>query len=162
MIEIKEIQKEQLPIVKQIVYKTWPDAYGEILKPAQIKYMLELFYNLPYLEKSMEQGHRYFVCFENEIPLGFIGIQALDGVLKLHKLYVLPEAQGKKIGVLLFQKAEAVTAEQGLNRLILNVNRFNKAIDFYKRMGMNIFKEEDIHIGHGYLMEDYVMEKKIS
>jgi len=43
----------------------------------------------------------------------------------------------------------------------LNVNRFNKAFAFYKKMGFEIVAEENIEIGNGYLMEDYKMEKKL-
>jgi catechol-2,3-dioxygenase len=46
-----------------------------------------------------------------------------------------------------------------LNRVFLNVNRFNKAKNFYEKIGMNICKVEDIEIGNGYFMEDFVMEK---
>ena len=34
-------------------------------------------------------------------------------------------------------------------------------LSFYKKLGFSIDKEEDIHIGNGYLMEDYVMLKML-
>jgi ribosomal protein S18 acetylase RimI-like enzyme len=43
----------------------------------------------------------------------------------------------------------------------LNVNRYNKARFFYEKLGFVIMKEEDIDIGSGYYMIDYVMEKKL-
>jgi hypothetical protein len=43
----------------------------------------------------------------------------------------------------------------------LNVNRFNKAVQFYQYLEFTIIKEENIDIGDGYLMEDYVMEQKL-
>ena len=46
--------------------------------------------------------------------------------------------------------------------LQLNVNRNNKAKEFYERQGFAVIKEEDIDIGNGYLMNDYVMEKVLS
>ncbi|WP_338410828.1 hypothetical protein [uncultured Flavobacterium sp.] len=45
--------------------------------------------------------------------------------------------------------------------LYLNVNRFNKAQYFYKKAGFKIAYQEDIEIGKGYLMQDFVMEKII-
>ena len=33
--------------------------------------------------------------------------------------------------------------------------------EFYEKLGFTVIKEEDIDIGNGYLMNDYVMEKKI-
>lgn len=42
----------------------------------------------------------------------------------------------------------------------LNVNRYNKAKGFYERLGFNVIGEENIPIGNGYFMNDYVMEKR--
>ena len=41
--------------------------------------------------------------------------------------------------------------------LELNVNRYNKARQFYETIGFVVVKEEDIDIGSGYFMNDYVM-----
>ena len=45
----------------------------------------------------------------------------------------------------------------GATNLELNVNRHNKALGFYQRSGFTILREEDIDIGNGYFMNDYVM-----
>ena len=45
--------------------------------------------------------------------------------------------------------------------MLLNVNRRNKAKQFYEHLGFTIISEEDIDIGQGYFMNDYVMEKKL-
>lgn len=39
----------------------------------------------------------------------------------------------------------------------LNVNRDNKALLFYERMGMRKLREGDFPIGNGYYMNDYIM-----
>jgi len=38
------------------------------------------------------------------------------------------------------------------------VNRQNNAKNFYEKLGFVVIKEEDIDIGNGYFMNDYVME----
>jgi ribosomal protein S18 acetylase RimI-like enzyme len=38
------------------------------------------------------------------------------------------------------------------------VNRENKAIGFYNKLGFTIIAEEDIPIGNGFFMNDYVMQ----
>jgi ribosomal protein S18 acetylase RimI-like enzyme len=65
-----------------------------------------------------------------------------------------------KLGKQLFQ--QAIDAIKELHpapcQMRLNVNRFNtKAIEFYQRMGMKKIFEGDFDIGHGYLMQDYIM-----
>ena len=39
----------------------------------------------------------------------------------------------------------------------LNVNRNNKALDFYYRMGMRKDRQGDFDIGNGFFMNDYIM-----
>jgi len=49
----------------------------------------------------------------------------------------------------------------GATALQLNVNRMNAAKIFYEKLGFTVLYEEDIAIGNGYFMNDYIMEKKI-
>ena len=159
--EIRQIGKKGLKDVCDIALNTWPSAYGEILEKEQLNYMLDRFYSLPSLSESMDNGHLYFIYYENTMPLGFVSLQFMEAEksMKIHKLYVLPNHQGKGIGEKLFQNAISTMLESGCKRLFLNVNRFNIALKFYLRQGMKIQKEENIDIGQGYWMEDYVMEK---
>ena len=39
----------------------------------------------------------------------------------------------------------------------LNVNRSNRALHFYERMGMRRLREGDFPIGGGFYMNDYIM-----
>jgi len=80
---------------------------------------------------------------------------------KLHKIYLSPSLQGKGIGRFLLEEMEKKAKTLGAEKLFLNVNRFNKAIHFYQRHGYNILREEDIDIGNGYFMNDYVMQKNL-
>jgi ribosomal protein S18 acetylase RimI-like enzyme len=50
---------------------------------------------------------------------------------------------------------------QGATTLQLNVNRNNPAKIFYEKLGFAVLNEEDIDIGNGYFMNDYVMQKMI-
>jgi ribosomal protein S18 acetylase RimI-like enzyme len=73
----------------------------------------------------------------------------------------LPETQGKGIGKKVIEKIEKLALENHSTALSLNVNRFNSALNFYKKTGFEIINEVNIDIGKGYLMEDYVMTKKL-
>jgi ribosomal protein S18 acetylase RimI-like enzyme len=42
-------------------------------------------------------------------------------------------------------------AKRIIKTLSLNVNRFNKAISFYEKLGFEIVGKEDIELDHGYL-----------
>ena len=42
-------------------------------------------------------------------------------------------------------------------RMLLNVNRHNRALGFYKHMGMFEVSRGDFPIGNGYFMNDCIM-----
>jgi ribosomal protein S18 acetylase RimI-like enzyme len=73
----------------------------------------------------------------------------------------LPESQGKGAGKLLIDSVVKAATENQSDVVSLNVNRFNKAVSFYQKMGFEIVGKEDVELDHGYLMEDYKMEFKL-
>src|SRR5207244_1185497 len=81
---------------------------------------------------------------------------------KIHKIYLLPASQGNGVGRLLIDKVAELATEHKNSTVSLNVNRYNKAIQFYERMGFKVIDNEAIDIGDGFLMEDFVMEKPLN
>lgn len=157
--------KEQLPIVRALAYSIWPSTYGEILSKVQLDFMLDKFYNIASLEEQMLVKNQVFMLIEEEGNyLGFCAYELnvdQTNKTKLHKIYVLPETQGKGLGKILLHEVEKIALENQNKAVFLNVNRYNKAFEFYKKQGYAITEEIDIEIGHGYLMEDYIMEKNL-
>ncbi|GAB4031034.1 GNAT family N-acetyltransferase [Spirosoma jeollabukense] len=168
MITITQATEQELPIIRDIAYQTWPTTFGEILSPEQIRYMLDMMYSLDSLKTQItEQKHVFLLAQEadSKAYLGYVSYE-LDyknqSKTKLHKIYLLPASQGKGVGRLLIDKVAGIAAEHKNSTLSLNVNRYNKAIQFYERMGFKIVDNETIDIGDGFLMEDFVMEKPLN
>ncbi|AWA31446.1 GNAT family N-acetyltransferase [Flavobacterium magnum] len=162
---ITEAQANEFNLIQYIVDKTWPVAYGKILSKAQLDYMIALFYSLETLNRNLESGHRFYFAKEGGTVLGFLGIEHRykgNPVTRIHKIYMLPEAQGKGVGKQFIGFAEDLASKSGSEKLSLNVNRYNPAIGFYERLGFENVGSEDVEIGNGYLMEDYIMEKSLS
>ena len=68
---------------------------------------------------------------------------------------------GKGVGKILMNEVVNLTSKEGGQSLQLNVNRNNKAKDFYLKAGFNIKETVDLDIGNGFFMNDYVMELPI-
>jgi ribosomal protein S18 acetylase RimI-like enzyme len=164
MIILRKGKEEDIESIQQLASKTWPDAYGAIISAGQIKYMLDKMYNKGELLSQLEQGHVFLIAEEDDKDLGFAGFSVTDSkehIYKLHKLYVLPETHGKGVGKLLINEVVNLVRGAGGKFLQLNVNRDNKATEFYKKAGFIIKETVDLDIGNGFLMNDYVMEMPV-
>lgn len=166
MITISEAAISDIKQIQNIVDITWPITYGEILSKEQLGYMLNLFYSEQALTDQYNKKEQlFYMIYEDETNIGFIGIEhnyKREALTKIHKIYLLPETQGKGIGKKVIDEIQKLALENNSTALLLNVNRFNKALGFYKKIGFEVVDEVNIEIGNGYLMEDYVMEKKFS
>ncbi|MEN9302957.1 MAG: hypothetical protein RL264_1386 [Bacteroidota bacterium] len=158
-IQIRSCKREELSIISDLAYRIWPLAYKEMISQQQMDFMLNWMYSLETLEKQFEEGQQFFIAEENVEPVGFIAIEALSKQnWKIQKLYVLVEKHGRGIGKFLLQKAIDLAKKQQVFSLELQVNRENKAVEFYKKMGFTIREAADFDIGNGFYMNDYVME----
>jgi ribosomal protein S18 acetylase RimI-like enzyme len=160
MTKIRNAQLTDIPVIRDLAEKTWWPVYSPIVEKEQIAYMLAAIYSEEALAKVMNAGTQQFILLEEDAVFqGFAAYGARPedaSVYKLHKLYVLPQTHGKGYGKMLIDEIKTRLATLGVKTLDLNVNRANKAIGFYERMGFHIVKEEDVAIGP-YWMTDYVM-----
>ena len=175
MIEIKKATQDDLQVIHDMAQVVFRYTYREILSPEQMEYMMEMMYSLPNLHQQLEDGHHYYIAYDNanrNAPCGYVSVQYQgkddDGVevYHLHKIYVMPQAQGRGVGMRLFQRIvdhvksvvhdPAMFRQQHI-RIELNVNKHNSAVNFYKHIGMRIIHEEDYPIGNGFYKTDYIM-----
>lgn len=153
--------KEQLSIVRDLAYTIWPSSYGKILSEAQLDYMLDTFYSIGNLQKQMDVGQVFELVVENNNFIGFVSYEfncKQTELLKLHKIYLLPETQGKGFGKSMIDEVIIIAKSNNQKGIYLNVNKYNIAKFFYEKVGFTIVKEEVIDIGNGFVMDDYVME----
>lgn len=161
MFTIRKATTNDIALIHQMAWVVFPHTYHIILTPEQIDYMMEWMYSEKSLQKQMEEdGHIYYLAFKDDVPAGYLSIQPEgEHVFHLQKIYVLPSFQGMNLGKLLFE--QAIKAIKELHpapcQIHLNVNRQNKALTFYEKMGMTKVDEGDFPIGNGFYMNDYIM-----
>jgi ribosomal protein S18 acetylase RimI-like enzyme len=164
MIQIQPASPGQIPLIRELACKIWPATYAHILSREQIDYMMERIYSTESLRRQMDEQHHVFLILEAEgRPAGFASYSIYPGgeKAKLQKIYVDPALQGMGLGRLLLNEVSARAQAAGCSVLRLNVNRHNQARSFYERQGFSVTGEEDIDIGNGFWMNDFVMEKQL-
>lgn len=149
--------------IQNLALVTFPATYSSIISAEQIDFMMDMMYSETVLRRELEGGVTFLMLLADGTPAGFIsfGKQDDEGLFHLHKIYLLPEYQGLGYGREMFLKAEHEMRAQGAKAFELNVNRHNKALDFYKKMGMSIDRSGDFDIGGGFYMNDYIMRKEL-
>lgn len=160
-IQIKEATLTDIPVIQSLAEKTWRPTYSSILTEDQTLYMLQWMYSDESLYKQFMTNT--FLLLEAEgIPVGFVAFERKDdAILKIHKIYLLPEMQGKGLGKVLLNEVVQRATKWHYEWLELNVNRTNTAVEFYQNYGFSIIEEVDIEIGHNFWMNDYVMQLPI-
>ncbi|MDY4706430.1 MAG: GNAT family N-acetyltransferase [Prevotella sp.] len=156
---------KDIPLIRQLAEQVFPETYKNIITPEQCRYMMDMMYSEESLRRQMtEEGHVYQLLSVDGEAAGYVSVQPIESDLyELQKIYVLPRFQGRHLGRTLFDAAVALVKKLHPEpcRIFLHVNRYNKAKTFYEHLGLKVTKQGDYDIGHGYFMNDYIMEKEI-
>jgi diamine N-acetyltransferase len=163
MLQIKTASEADIPLIRSLAEKVWWPTYRAILREEQIEYMLENLYSEHTLLNNLRTGETFFLLHDKHGNQGFISYSPLKtdkSAWKINKLYVLPENHGNGYGRKLIDHVAELARQAGIKSLVLNVNRHNPAFTFYKKLGFEVFREEDIPIGP-YWMNDYAMRLDI-
>lgn len=153
---------DDIPRIQEIAYKTWATAYKNVISPEQITYMLEMMYNTQTLSKLIQQPDFLFYLINDGAGIAALELHYENTISKLHKIYILPEHQGKGLGEKTIQSLTNISQNAGDKSIILNVNKKNAATHFYEKCGFIRWRSEVIDIGGDYVMDDYVYRKDFS
>lgn len=161
---VREASIHDIPSIRSIAHAAWPVAYVGIITPAQIEYMLDRMYSEASLQEQMtSKGHRFLLAERDGMPIGFAGFEHhyQPGRSRLHKLYVLSEVKGSGVGHSLLEAVLKEVQREGDTAIELNVNKHNPSMGFYGRHGFTVERDEVIDIGQGFVMDDFVMVRKL-
>ena len=162
MIAIRAAQKDDISTIRALAQRFWPVAFASILSEKQIEYMMEMMYSPNLLKEQMSQGHQFAIASRKNENLGYLSYELNCNNLnktKIHKLYISPNHQRLGVGGAMVNYVALQALKAKNNALFLNVNKQNeKAINFYKKHHFQLVKEEEIDIGDGFIMDDYVFE----
>lgn len=164
MPEIRKATIHDIPLIRELAFAIWPQTYSELLSKEQINYMLNMMYSPASLQKQIEvDGCTFIFVYDDAEPVAFASYNEIEPqIWKLNKIYILPIQQGKGTGKFIINYILDEIKQQQAKALQLQVNRDNKAKDFYQKLGFKIIQTADFDIGNGFFMNDHVMELSIS
>lgn len=159
---IKATEKD-IPLIQNLARRSWEDAYAEILSGEQMEYMLSEMYSETEITSHLQNpDYQYYLIQDenNNSYEGFIGYELNyeENTTKLHRIYLVPESKGKGFGKGTLQFLNEKVFENGNRRIILNVNKYNAARNFYESQGYSVYDDGVFDIGGGFVMDDYLME----
>lgn len=154
----------ELSRIRAIADDVWPKTFREILSPEQIVYMMKMMYSPEVMEKELASGYTFVLLVIDGKDAGYMVYAPYEepGTMKLHKLYLLEEYQGKGYGQKMLQHVIEAAESRGFTSVILAVNKQNmKAQKAYARFGFEQYKSVQIDIGNGFIMDDYWLRYRI-
>lgn len=160
---IREAFPDDIPLLVSVANDVWEPTYRHIISPEQIRLMMQDMHTPEAYRKQMSDGHRFFMAMEAICVLGFISFHphpSESNVMRIPKLYVSKSGQRKGTGTALINALAEECLSAGKVMLELNVNRYNKALYFYRRLGFYIARSEDLQF-KGFPLSDYVLRKQL-
>jgi len=162
MIEItKADNKIDFKIIETLAKEILPEVYDPIIPVEHTEYFLKKFQTVTAISNQIknENYHYFFLKYKTK-NVGYLGIQKLDTILNLSKLYILASFRGLKIGKSALEYVDQFAKSNGKEKIELIVNQQNKnTIDIYLKNDFKIIKSMVNSFPNGHSVADYKMEK---
>lgn len=154
---------DDVTLTAELANTIWHQHYKSILSLEQIEYMVEQFQSTKAIAEQIEQqGYHYELIFDKGIPCGFYAVQKQQEKMFLSKIYIKEEHRKKGIGGYCIKNILAQALQEDCTLLYLTVNKFNSSsIAAYRQLGFLVIESIQTDIGNGFIMDDYVMQKKL-
>ena len=160
---IRPALEADIPLLRDLAQRIWRECYPGIITPEQIEFMLGWMYSEDEIRRQLAEGIPWAIAGSAGAPVGYLSWQREDdGRVKISKLYVLPQHQGQGIGRQMIEHIAAHARAVGAPAMWMQVNKRNtRAIGAYLKAGFRIEKEAVFDIGGGFVMDDYLMARRV-
>ena len=115
MYSIRKATLADAETIREIAEITWRHTYAPILEKEQLDFMLAEIYSVEKITSQLKDGTQsYLLLIEDDEPVAFAGYSPREEnpeIYKLHKLYCLPQTQGKGYGKILINEVISVWPE---------------------------------------------------
>ena len=164
-LRIVPLAEADIAAVSELAGVIWRHHYPGMVSMEQIEYMLAERYAPARVRAQMQRDDAWWdKALAGERMIGFVQFeldQREQRVMKLNQIYVHQECQRRGYGARMLAHVEGEARRRGCGTVRLKVNKHNvNAIAAYRKHGYTVTATEVADIGGGFVMDDYVMEKK--
>jgi GNAT superfamily N-acetyltransferase len=159
--ELSRLTAADIDAVSALARTVWQATYPPLISQAQIDAMLADRYAPARIREQLDDPrHAWWAAWHKHALIGFAHALLDESGCKFDKLYVHPAHQRQGVGAALLHAVQAWARQHQARRLWLQVNRGNaQAIAAYRKYGFHVVEARVFDIGHGFVMDDYVMEQ---
>ncbi|WMJ85326.1 GNAT family N-acetyltransferase [Anaerocolumna sp. MB42-C2] len=168
---IRECTQNDLPILREISYQTYDDAFRDKNTDSSMKAYLEQAFDIKKLRKELLNSNSiFYLLFIMEELAGYLKLNDYkvqtdindQQSLEIERIYIKREYQGLGFGKLLLQKSTLVARNRNKSYLWLGVWEKNEtALSFYIRNGFYKMGEHSFFMGPEE-QTDYLMRKDLT
>jgi ribosomal protein S18 acetylase RimI-like enzyme len=148
---IREWTAEDFADVRRIMWDTWLATYASFIPEADLKSYFDSAYSLDALGKMFRTPdiHGFIAEIDGvRVACQRTHYNRAEGRFYVQSLYVLPSCQGRGLGTLLMEAAEACARGYGVNAVWLGVMVHNSgALAWYRKMGFDFVEKMPFTIG---------------
>ncbi len=164
-LEVRKAETDtQVREIADLAKVIWNEHFTPIIGKDQVDYMVEKFQSYPALKEQISEGYEYYQIFSGGEFCGYTGIHpGEDNRLFLSKLYLKKESRGHHLATGAFSFLKEICRERGYSAIWLTCNKHNdNSLGVYRHFGFEIIDTQEADIGGGFIMDDYIMEYKMS
>jgi ribosomal protein S18 acetylase RimI-like enzyme len=153
MINIRKASLIDLETIQEISKKTFIETFAAVNTPENMEEYVKDHFNTQQLSKEISHPNsQFYLAFSGKDALGYLKLNfgnaqtddRNEQALEVHRIYVLSEFHGKKVGQLLLDQAKQIAQQTGVPYIWLAVWEENhRALRFYSK---NDFVAFDSHI----------------
>ncbi|MFN3341771.1 MAG: GNAT family N-acetyltransferase [Flavobacteriales bacterium] len=148
-IQIYKATEKDVAIVREIAIQTFLETFREYNTEENMKAYLANTFSTEKIKLELNDPHTsIYLALHLDDVVGYLKLKKSDPpkeleshkVLEIERIYVLKDFHGKRVGLLLLERAIAIAKEHHLDYLWLGVWEHNpRAIRFYEKNGFNSF-----------------------
>lgn len=170
MITIRPLTVEDIPVLRELAIRIYRETFSHNNTAENMEAFLATDYSLEsFRSEFAEDGSLYFFAEEAGVPVGYLRLrksteaESLLGsnTIELHRLYIDPAHQGKRIGTILMEYALELAKGMGVDWIWLGVWEKNpKAQKFYDHWGFERFSQHVFQMGQEAQI-DWLLKKRV-